>query len=333
MDRMVFNQVIPRIRVFESRLLDKAKLDRMINAPSAMGAINELQETEYAAVMNNVKRAEDYEEVLNLELERMYKLFYEMTPVKEVVDVMSMKYEYHNLKVLVKEKLLQKDFSHLLIPVGTTDLAKLRSIFAQEEYRDLRPRTRKAVETILADFEEKKDPQRIGILFDRYMYKEKLDLANKVGGTFLPKYVKMQIDLANMETLLRVKLQQKGRDFLQTVLINGGTIEHYKLTDFLTDSIDNLPGKFFATDYADMLKEAIEDYVQTDSLNLFNKLSDNYLMKVMKAEKVVTFGLEPLIGFIYAKETEMQTIRTIMVGKLNNVDAEQIRERLRDSYA
>lgn len=333
MDRMQFNQVIPRIRVFEGRLLDKAKLDRMIHAPSAMGAINELQETEYVSFMDHVQRAEDYEKLLNLELQRVYNLFYEMTPVKEVVDMMTLKYDYHNLKVLVKAKILKKDFSHMLMPMGTMELANLKRIFENEEYRDLRPLMRRAVERVLEDFEENKDSQRIGILFDRYMFKEMVKLAADVGGTFLPKYVKVKIDLANMESLLRVKLQRKGRDFLQLILINGGTIEHYKFIDLLTDSIENMPGKLFATDYADMLKIAIEDYTKTNSLNLFNKLSDNYLMDLMKAEKVVTFGLEPLIGYLYAKETEIQTIRTIMVGKLNNISPEDIRERLRENYA
>ena len=32
MDKMLFNQVIPRIRVMETRLLDRAKIERMIDA-------------------------------------------------------------------------------------------------------------------------------------------------------------------------------------------------------------------------------------------------------------------------------------------------------------
>ena len=35
MDIMQFTQVIPRLRVLETRLLDKAKLDRMIDSKSA----------------------------------------------------------------------------------------------------------------------------------------------------------------------------------------------------------------------------------------------------------------------------------------------------------
>lgn len=55
-------------------------------------------------------------------------------------------------------------------------------------------------------------------------------------------------------------------------------------------------------------------------------------MALMKDSKFVTFGPERILSYIYAKETEIKLIRIIMVGKLNNVAEEVIRERLRDSY-
>ena len=47
----------------ETRLLDKAKIERMIEATSADEVLKILRETEYANVMGNVKRAADYEEI------------------------------------------------------------------------------------------------------------------------------------------------------------------------------------------------------------------------------------------------------------------------------
>ena len=73
MNNMVFTSVIPRLRVLETRLLDKSKLDRMIDSNSAWDAVKVLQESEYAAHMSHVKRAEDYEEMLSAELKRIYK--------------------------------------------------------------------------------------------------------------------------------------------------------------------------------------------------------------------------------------------------------------------
>ena len=65
---------------------------------------------------------------------------------------------------------------------------------------------------------------------------------------------------------------------------------------------------------------------------MLEKLIDNYIMNMMRDAKIIPFGVEPVIAYIYAKETEIKIIRIIMVGKLNNIAVEVIRERLRDIY-
>ncbi|MDZ5034719.1 V-type ATPase subunit, partial [Clostridium perfringens] len=77
MDVMKFTQAVSRIWVLETRLLDKAKIDRMIEAPSANEVLRILNETEYSNASANVKRSEDYEEILTAELKRVYDLVYE----------------------------------------------------------------------------------------------------------------------------------------------------------------------------------------------------------------------------------------------------------------
>ena len=117
MDVMQFTQALSRIWVLETRLLDKTKVERMLEANSADEVLKILGETEYA----NIKRAADYEEILSTELKRVYKLVYELCPVKEIVDLMSTKYKYHNIKVLLKGKFLEKDLSNMLIDLGSEE--------------------------------------------------------------------------------------------------------------------------------------------------------------------------------------------------------------------
>lgn len=85
MDSMQFLQLIPRIRVYEKKLLDKAQIERMIDANTSEGALKVLQETEYAAFMNEVRRPDDYEILLSNELVRLYKTMYEARDRKSVV--------------------------------------------------------------------------------------------------------------------------------------------------------------------------------------------------------------------------------------------------------
>ncbi|NLZ49679.1 MAG: V-type ATP synthase subunit C [Clostridiales bacterium] len=332
MNNMVFTSVIPRLRVLETRLLDRSKLDRMIDSNSPLDAVKVLQESEYAAHMSHVKRAEDYEEMLSSELKRIYKLMYEISPEKSVVDVMSVRYDYHNIKVLLKAKALKQDFSHLLLPIGMVEVDKLKAAVLNESYSDLPQTMRSAIEEIERDFINTKDPQRIDIIADRYMFKHMLDIAIGIENRFVEKYVKSLIDLTNVKSLIRVKKQNKDRKFLEEVLIEGGNTDKDNFISLLMDNIETIAGKLSYVDYIEPLRLGVEDYIKTGSLNGLEKFTDDYIVKIMKDAKYVSFGPEPLIAYIFAKENEIKLIRMIMVGKINGMDAGVIRERLRDNY-
>lgn len=331
MDVMQFTQALSRIWVLETRLLDKAKVERMLEANSADEVLKILGETEYANIMGNVKRAADYEEILSTELKRVYKLVYELCPVKEIVDLMSIKYKYHNIKVLLKGKFLNKDFSDMLIDLGKEDLSDLKRKIDTDNYRDLKGNVEKAVLEVLADFEESKDPQNIDIIVDRYMFKELVEIKKSLNYKFTDKLVNAIIDATNIRTLLRIKKQGK-REFASEVLVSGGAISKDTLVSILNETPENIISKLSTSVYSDLIKDGVEGYIATNSANLLEKLSDNYIMDIMKTGKLVTFGPERILSYIYAKETEIKIIRIIMVGKLNNIAEEVIRERLRDIY-
>ena len=332
MDEMQFSQVIPRLRVYETRLLDKSKLDRMIDSNSAQEALKVLQETEYANVMTNVKRAEDYEVILSEELKRLFNVMYDISPEKSLVDLMSIKYDYQNIKVILKGIFLKEDLSYLLIDVGTIKASKLKSSIENNELRDLSPIMREAIEEATKDFENSKDPQMVDIILDKYMFKAIIEIKESIKDRFIDKYVEAVIDSTNLKTLLRIKKQNKGREFFASVIIEGGTLDKDKLLGMLNDSVENIAIKLSFTDYAEFIKSGIEYYIKTGSVSLLEKLVDNYIMDMMKDAKIIPFGVEPILAYIYAKETEIKVIRIIMVGKLNNISAEVVRERLRDIY-
>ncbi|MBC5630021.1 V-type ATP synthase subunit C [Clostridium sp. NSJ-6] len=332
MDVMQFTQALSRIWVFETRLLDRTKIERMIEAPSAEEALKILNETEYSNILSKAKRVNDYENILSYELKRVYELMYELCPVKDVVDLMSVKYRYHNLKVLLKGKFLSKDLSNLLIDLGIEDLKELKSIIDLDNFDDLKGYTKKAVIEVVKDFEENKDPQKIDIIVDRYMFDEMKDIKKKLDYKFTDKLVLATIDLTNIRTLIRLKKQGQGREFAAKVLISGGAIDKDTLISIINETPENIITKLSTTIYSDIIKEGIESFKESNSASLLEKLSDNYIMDLMKGARLVTFGPDRILSYIYAKETEIKIIRIIMVGKLNNISQEVIRERLRDSY-
>ncbi|MPQ42835.1 V-type ATP synthase subunit C [Clostridium tarantellae] len=332
MDVMQFTQALSRIWVLETRLLDKTKIERMIESHSANDALKILGETEYSNVMSNVKRAADYEEILSAELKRVYDLVYEICPIKEIIDLMGIKYEYHNLKSILKGKFLGKDFSYMFINLGREDVNELKRKIDGENYSQLRSSMEKAVLNTVEQFEATKDPQQVDIILDNFMFKEMMEIRKSLNYGFVDKYVNALIDLNNVRTLLRIKKQNKGRDFANEVMIDGGAISKDAIVSMLNESPEGIISKLNSSSYSDVVREGIEAYISTGSANLLEKLSDNYVMALMKDAKLVTFGPDRIMSYVYAKETEIKMIRIIMVGKLNNITEEVIRERLRDIY-
>lgn len=332
MDKTIYTQAVSRVRAMENRLLDSPKINRMIESSTADEAVKVLQETEYSEFMGNVKRVEDYEILLSEELKRVYSLVYDISPEKLLVDIMTLRYDYHNIKVLLKARALKKDLNYLLIPVGTVDTDLLEQCIASESYIDLNSIMREGIEKAIEAYDLDKDPQKIDIILDRYLYKDMLSKGECLGDSFVNTYLRRTIDLTNIKSFLRIKKQKKDREFLNTVLIDGGEIDLDVFNNYFNDSVENFVNKISHTDYFEILREGVEEFNKTGKLNAFEKLSDNFTMKLIKEAKYVSFGVEPLIAYVFAKETEIKVIRIIMVGKLNNVAPEVIKGRLRDIY-
>lgn len=332
MSNIKYVQAVPRIRSIENKLLDRAKIERLVDSASADEAFKILQETSYGTLMGNLKRPEDYEILLSDELKKLYSFMYEIAPEKELVDVMSLRYDYHNIKVLLKGEALGKDLTDLLIPVGTIKISDLKTYITTESYSDLCPLMREGIEKAREAFREEKDPQKIDVILDNFMYKDMYLKATAMDELYLTKFIQSNIDLINLRTLLRVKKQNKPRKFLEETLLEGGKLDREGLLELLSVSPENIISKLQNSDYSDVIKAGIEEYIQSKNLNVFEKLSDNFMMSLIKDAKYVSFGLEPLLAYIFAKENEIRLVRIIMVGKLNNIDAEVIRERLRDIY-
>jgi V/A-type H+/Na+-transporting ATPase subunit C len=139
------------------------------------------------------------------------------------------------------------------------------------------------------------------------------------------------IDLLNVKTYLRVRRANRTREFLEQALLPCGRLDLTRLVQ-LGDPPEMLIDRLLSSSYAHFIGEAIQSYQKTDTLTRFEKLADEFLLNHVKKAKYVTFGPEPLAAFILAKENEVKLIRIIMVGKINQLPAEEIKERLRDVY-
>lgn len=332
MDRMDFTQSVVRTRVLETRLLQRTIIERMIDAKDLNEVLRILGETEYSTQIGKVERPEDYDKVLGAELDRVYDLMSEISPYEIVVDLLLLKYDYHNLKVLAKETILENDMSHLYVDRGTVDFDKLKVDFKAGSTRDIQDEFNLALEEVMNDYEATKDPQRIDLIFDKHYFEHMYKLAKESEIDLFIEYVEDSIDFINLRTLIRLKKQKKSNKFLEDVLLPHGKIDRESIVLSLNDTIESIISKFKNYRISSALKKGFEEYGKTGSLSNYEKYMDNHLMDLNKSSINVNFGPEPLFSYIIAKETEVSILRVILVSKINNIPPDSIRERLRDLY-
>ncbi|MGI6575009.1 MAG: V-type ATP synthase subunit C [bacterium] len=323
---------VARVRVLETRLLEKSQIDRMVEAKGAKEALQVLGETGYGTAVAELESIYDYETLLAKELARVYNVARSFYPDPQLVELFTLKYDVYNLKVMLKAHFQGEETKEntLLSGAGNIPRERLQTMLAEENFRDLPPALYEAVEKLMEQFVHSPDPQLIDIILDQAMYEH---IHRSVGKMpFLRQLFTHQTDLINIKTFLRVKNLQRDGNFLYQVLLPGGSIKRESFRQLLDEPLETFSDQFSMGPYATIVEEGVREWQEKKNLTRFEKLADDFLLQYLKKNKYVTFGQEPLVGYLLAKENELKLIRMIMVGKLNNLPIEAIRERLRDTY-
>ena len=328
----VYAYAVGRIRVLETRLLDKIKLERMVEAPSIDEALRILAETDYANMVAELSDVYDFEQILKAEIRNTYLLMQKINPEPHLTDLISLKYDIHNLKVLLKGKFLKEASDELLFPVGTIPLDKLKAIVAEENFQELPTALCAAVEQIIEEFHLSGDPQVIELFLDRTLYNMLIGNARDFRSAFLEGLFMREVDLTNIKSFLRIKRMGRNRNFLIKALLPYGSLPTDLFTNLLDEPLEFLTSRLAMSEYDAVVNEGVREWQKSGSMTYFEKLADDFLIDYLQQGKRKTFGLEPLVGYLYAKEIEVKNIRAILVGKINGLPIEAIRERLRNVY-
>lgn len=328
MDNTIFAQSVARIRFLETKLLDLSKLQALVEARDFEDCIRMLQDTVYNEYINSAS----YEKGLKEALQDLYADMYKTSPVREVVDIFAAKYDAHNIKSLIKSRITRKDVSDLLINAGSIQLDNLKIMFSEDSFRDMPEALRPFVEKALESKGDNHNPQDIDISIDRGLYRYMLKLANKSELSYLAEIVVLMIDIANIKAFVRIKFQDKGREFFQKTYIPGGKLDLDVFTGNISDPVESFPGKLYHTDHYKWIKPAVDEFVKLNDLGIIERYGDNFLIRSLWKSRLVSFGPEPLVAYIIARENEIKALRIILTGKKNNMLPDNIRERLRDVY-
>jgi len=321
---------VARIKVLEKRILNDDKIDRMLSSNDAGGAFKVLIDSEYGGIPAENPR--DFEQMIKNELKDSYSLINRITPDEELSDVFILRYDYQNAKAYLKMRLSGTDVDNAVTDAGKYDAKELREMIFEHDTKGLPDHLAKAIDEALKQLNIGITPQELDTLMDTAYTNYCVDLADRKKSKFLLEYIQTKIDFTNVLMMLRVRKMEADFDLFAAAYDEGGIIDFKTFKKAYSQSDEAVPKFFRNTRYGAKLEKKIEEAISGGHTWVFGKYLDNTLASIVGKYNDNLFSVEPVIGYLLAKENEARVIRMIMTGKLNNMSQDAIKERLRDIY-
>lgn len=312
---------VARIRVVELNMLDSNRIERMLSSDTFSDAIRVLYEMGYP-------EHDDYEEVLKESTGQIYDYLKEITPEPELFNMFTYRYDAHNIKILLKSEMMEDKGGATLEDNGVFEKNALRIMIREREFEELPEEFVDAIEKSIDIFARTKNPQAVDVLMDGAYYSVFRRMAEETKNSFLIKLARMMIDISNINAFIRIKLRMENLDLLSRVLLKGGEIPIETYIQSYGNDLETFAERLDNKDY----KKLIGYITKERGLTEFEKACDNYLLNFVKKSRHKPYGIEPVIGYLMGRETDIKNARIILVGKINKMRTDVIRERLRESY-
>ncbi len=313
-----------QVRSMETQMLTRTTLTDMANASDFASAASSLSGTEYTLPQG--AGGIEVETVLKQRRAAVRKLFDDLMLDERIVELFRSRDDYANLRLVLRRVLTDKPVGTDYSPEGNIPPELLRQAFEEQNYSILPEYAQTSADRATLAYYQNKDIRQIDNAIDRAQTDYKFDTAQVADGAeFLTNLFRIQVDMTNLRTMLRVKfLQADPRD----VFLEGGFIEMDRLKQGLDLPYEALGSLFFATPYHPIVDGGAAYVAANGSFLKTEQQCDDYVQGYLRQTTQIGAGPQPVIAFLLAKEHEIRTVRLILTGKRNNLDTKLIVDRL-----
>jgi len=322
-DSMRYGFAVGKIRVLETRVIDRAALERLLDAHTFAEQKRLLSETPYGRFLEGADTPEAVERALDEALQSWFGFLDEAELPAEVSNFFLVQYDYNNLRAAAKARLLSAPLTGLLtghgsvpvelfsadlgkLPGGLGELARALSDTDDEDARS-------TTEALLA----------VDNAVDAGMFAEMARLAAASRSRFLVDYTRLRIDLANVRTLVRGTIAGLHAARIAGSLMPGGSIELKALSALAGASSTDVVAALRARHELRALPDA--DLRDPDALDV---AVESLALAAIERGRRGPIGPEPVIAYVLARQVEVSLLRVLLLGQLAGTEPETLRVRV-----
>jgi V/A-type H+-transporting ATPase subunit C len=305
-------------------MLTKGTLVDMAGAENYDSAVEILSGSEYAPPQDSSGLL-DMENVLLTQRSAVRKLFAELMIDRQIAELAMVRDDFANLRLALRRKLTEKPIGVDYSDDGNIPAEDFEHIFEEENYEPLPYHMKEAIEDAVLAYYQNRDIRQVDYALDRKHYEYKLQKADESKNVFMTELFKMQIDLINIRTMLRLKFTGSP---LRDVFLEGSYIDTHRLRHAADSDYEAIKILFASTQYSDVVETGINYIVSNSSFLMLEQKCEEHLTGYLKLTDLITAGPQPVIAYLLMKEGEIRTLRLILTAQKNGLDKELILDRI-----
>ncbi len=313
------------IRMKERDLLTPERFNRLAEAKDAADLLRLLSDTPYGGASHEEAHPEHLlQEALKREFLKSISLFTILCRDPLVKEMVFYRYDFHNLKVIFKEKVSKRRYEAARYPDGNYPFDVLETAIGENVWWDIQPDFRDVLRGCKERIDGDPAPHAIDNILERAMFGVLRTRAIEAV-PFVRDWVISEIDLTNIGAFFRSRYAERPRTYMTSALIPGGLLEPGFFQKAWDEPVESLPGKFQHTPYRRIVERGMEVF-EKGSFAPLDRAMMEYRLAFHREARNVSLGIEPLVSFLVFKEIETKVLRMILVGKKNRIDPEILKE-------
>ncbi len=310
-------------RTIEAQMLSRSTLLDMANASDFEQSAELLRSTEYT--LSAGAGISELERVLMSRRSVLRQQFAGWMHNKVILGLFKSRDDFANLRLAVRRSLTKKPIGGDYSNEGNFPPEQYADVFENEKYEMLPDYMADAAQRAVLAWYQDKDIRRIDYAIDAAQVEFNLTTAHKLNNEFLLGLFRIQTDIVNIRTMLRLRL--KG-DTSPDVFLHGGYVERDKLIRGLEAGPEGIAAIFFATSYSDFIQTGSAYASSEKSFLKIEQQCEEYLAGYLRSTISIAVGAQPIIAYLLLKENGIRMVRLILTAKKNNLNTKLILDRV-----
>lgn len=303
-------------------LLGGERLRRMAESENLPLAFDILRESAFGGESTATYGYKDYEKVIEEEEKLLYSFVKEYAPTEEIKKICLQPADFYNAEVILKSKHLKLDYQPLIQNEGLLTQEELISLVENGKSENAPKELISAVNGAKEELSKGAGGMVVGVIFARAKY---AFLSRITKTHYLKELLVKEIDGVNLCIVLRAE----SWELAQKQIIPKGSLTQEQLK-----AIQSRDKRLIATLLSnhwlkEIAQEGANSVLKGDPLiETERRLNSLSATRMLEGRYTEQGGTNPFMLYYFRRKNEISCVRTVLTGKANKLDADQIKRRL-----